>query len=100
MPLGRTAKYYREHPEARKKHMETSTKWNKSEKGKTYKEAKNNTPEEKKKQADRIKARAKFKNIPDGYVVDHIKPLAKGGSNSKSNLRVVSAKTNNTKNKK
>lgn len=100
MPLGRTAKYYREHPEARKKHMETSTKWNKSEKGKAYKEAKNNTPEEKKKQSERIKARAKFKNIPDGYVVDHIKPLAKGGSNSKSNLRIVSAKTNNTKNKK
>ena len=100
MPLGRTAKYYRENPEARKKHMETSTKWNKSEKGKAYKEAKNNTPEEKKKQANRIKARAKFKNIPDGYVVDHIKPLAKGGGNSKNNLRVVPAKVNNTKNKK
>lgn len=100
MALGRTAKYYRENPEARKKHMETSTAWNKSEKGKAYKEAKNNTPEEKKKQSERIKARSKFTNIPNGYVVDHIKPLAKGGSNKKSNLRVVSAKVNNTKNKK
>lgn len=30
----------------------------------------------------------------DGKDVDHKKPLSKGGTNSKSNLRVVSAKTN------
>ena len=30
----------------------------------------------------------------DGKHVDHIKPLSKGGSNGKKNLRVVSAKTN------
>jgi len=33
----------------------------------------------------------------DGKQVDHVKPLTNGGSNSKSNLRVVSAKTNLTK---
>jgi len=30
----------------------------------------------------------------DGKHVDHIKPLTSGGSNSKSNLRVTSAKAN------
>ncbi len=30
----------------------------------------------------------------DGKDVDHKKPLSKGGTNSKSNLRVVSVKTN------
>jgi len=100
MPLSRTAKYYRENPDARKKHQETSSNWNKSEKGKAYKKAKNATPEEKKKKSMRAKARARQKNIPDGYVVDHIKPLAKGGSNHKSNTRIVKARVNNTKNKK
>jgi hypothetical protein len=100
MALGRTAKYYRENPEARKKHQITSKKWNQSEDGKEYKKEKNATPSEKAKQKARVQARAKFKNIPYGYVVDHKKPLAAGGSNDKSNLRVVSAKVNNTKNKK
>lgn len=33
----------------------------------------------------------------DGTEVDHIKPLSKGGSNSKSNRRVVSRSTNRKK---
>ena len=30
----------------------------------------------------------------DGMHVDHIRPLSKGGSNGKKNLRIVPAKTN------
>jgi 5-methylcytosine-specific restriction endonuclease McrA len=100
MALSKTAKYYRDNPEARKKHQASSKKWNKSEKGKAYKKAKNATPEEKRRNSERSKARAKFGKIPKGYVVDHKKPLSKGGTNAKSNLRLVKAKTNNTKNKK
>lgn len=100
MPLGRTAKYYRENPEARIKHQKSSKKWNQSEDGIEYKKNKNNTPQEKQKQKMRVEARAKFKNIPEGYVVDHKKTLADGGSNHKSNLRLVSARKNNVKNKK
>jgi 5-methylcytosine-specific restriction endonuclease McrA len=33
----------------------------------------------------------------DGMEIDHIKPLSKGGSNNKSNLRIVSRKTNRSK---
>jgi 5-methylcytosine-specific restriction endonuclease McrA len=33
----------------------------------------------------------------DGKEIDHIKPLSKGGSNNKSNLRIVSRKTNRSK---
>ena len=36
----------------------------------------------------------------DGKHVDHIKPLSKGGSNGRMNLRVVKAKTNLKKGKK
>lgn len=32
----------------------------------------------------------------DGKEVDHIKPLSKGGSNARSNQRVVSASTNDS----
>lgn len=32
--------------------------------------------------------------VGDPREADHIKPLSEGGSNSKSNVRVVSAKTN------
>jgi 5-methylcytosine-specific restriction endonuclease McrA len=34
---------------------------------------------------------------PPGYEVDHKEPLSKGGSNGKSNRRVVKRKTNRTK---
>ena len=47
------------------------------------------------------RGRARYKLIKEWKVkvwdwkqVDHIKPLDKGGSNNRSNLRVVSAKTN------
>lgn len=33
----------------------------------------------------------------DGKEVDHIKPLSKGGTNSRKNLRVVSRRENRTK---
>lgn len=36
----------------------------------------------------------------DGKEIDHKRPLSKGGSNSKSNQRVVSRKTNRQKAKK
>jgi 5-methylcytosine-specific restriction endonuclease McrA len=36
----------------------------------------------------------------DGKEVDHIRPLSKGGSNGKKNLRVVSRKTNRKKSNK
>jgi len=36
----------------------------------------------------------------DPREVDHKKPLSKGGSNSKSNLRIVSRKTNRKKSNK
>lgn len=99
MALGRTAKYYRDNPEARKKHQESSKKWNESDKGKAYKKAKNATSEEKEKRRMRAEARKKV-GAKKGETVDHIVPLSKGGSNHKSNLRKVSAHTNYTKNKK
>ena len=60
---------------------------------------------EKKKKPNRVKDRAKRNaarkamglKVGDSRQVDHKKPLTKGGSNKKSNLRVVSAKTNLTK---
>ena len=60
---------------------------------------------EKKKKPNRVKDRAKRNaarkamglKVGDSRQVDHKKPLSKGGSNKKSNLRVVSAKTNLTK---
>ena len=52
----------------------------------------------KKRQDDRVernKARRESGlSVGDSRQVDHIKPLSEGGSNSKSNRRVVSAKTN------
>ena len=56
-------------------------------------------PEQKKKRAARNKARTDMEKAGrvkkgDGKDVDHKKPLAKGGSNSKSNLRVTTKKAN------
>jgi len=59
----------------------------------------NSKPEQKKKRAARNKARREA--LKDGRVkkgdkrdIDHKKPLARGGSNKKSNTRVVSRSTN------
>ena len=61
--------------------------------GRTYQA----TPEQKKKRAKRNAARAAVKktgaNVA-GKDVGHKKPLSKGGSNAKSNLKVQSKKTN------
>lgn len=55
----------------------------------------------KKRQNDRVKRNAARREVGlkvgDPRQVDHKKPLTSGGSNSKSNLRVVSAKTNLSK---
>jgi hypothetical protein len=57
------------------------------------------TPEQKKKRAERNAARRALMKTGkvkkgDGKDVDHIKPLSKGGSNAKGNLRVKSASDN------
>lgn len=55
----------------------------------------------KKRQNDRVKRNAARREmglkVGDPRQVDHKKTLKSGGSNAKSNLRVVSAKTNLTK---
>ena len=99
MALGKTAKFYRDNPESRKKHQETSKKWNQSDEGKAYKKEKNATPEETRKRKVRKEAR-RITGAKKGETVDHIIPLSKGGTNSKRNLRKVSPNTNFTKNKK
>lgn len=48
----------------------------------------------KRNKARREMTRAKGKAAMKGKDVDHKKPLSKGGSNSKSNLRLVSKKKN------
>lgn len=56
------------------------------------------TPKQIKNRAKRNKARKVMGlKVGDKREVDHKKPLAKGGSNMKSNLRVVSRKTNRRK---
>lgn len=58
-------------------------------------------PEQRKNRSLRNQARRKMGlKVGDPREVDHKKPLSKGGSNSKSNLRVVSRKTNRTKGNK
>lgn len=63
------------------------------------KRAYNARPDVKKRRAATNKARRRAEaeglvKKGDGKHVDHKKPLDKGGSNAKSNTRVVSAKTN------
>ncbi|MCP4650297.1 MAG: HNH endonuclease [PVC group bacterium] len=56
------------------------------------------TPAQRKNRAARNKARKlKGLKVGDPREVDHKKPLSKGGSNGKKNLRVVSRKTNRKK---
>ena len=55
-------------------------------------------PEQKKNRAKRNAARKEMGlKVGDPREVDHKKPLSKGGSNSKKNLRVVSRSTNRKK---
>lgn len=55
-------------------------------------------PEQRANRAKRNKARSTMGlKVGDKREVDHKKPLSKGGSNKKSNLRVVSRKTNRKK---
>lgn len=55
-------------------------------------------PEQKKRRAMRNAARRKMGlKVGDPREVDHKKPLSRGGSNSKKNLRVVSRQTNRKK---
>jgi hypothetical protein len=56
-------------------------------------------PEQIKKRTERTTARRRSNaagttHVGDGKDIDHIKPLSKGGSNSRSNQRVVSASAN------
>lgn len=69
--------------------------------GKYYKENKEkwNNPKETKKRTKRNAARKKMEEAGlahkgDNKDVDHKKPLSKGGSNKKSNLRMSSRKKN------
>lgn len=58
-------------------------------------------PEQKKNRAARNKARKEMGlKVGDPREVDHKKPLSKGGSNSKKNLRIVSRTTNRKKGNK
>lgn len=67
---------------------------------KEYKEY-HSKPEQKKNRAARNKARKEMGlKAGDPREVDHKKPLSKGGSNSKKNLRVVSRTTNRKKGNK
>lgn len=58
-------------------------------------------PQQRKNRAKRNKARASMGlKVGDKREVDHKKPLSKGGSNKKSNLRAVSRSTNRKKGNK
>ena len=69
------------------------------ERSKEYYDKYQGTPKAKKQRAARNKARREAEKAGqvhkgDGKEVDHKVPLSKGGSNAKSNRRVVSRKTN------
>lgn len=60
------------------------------------------TDEQKKRRAARNKARREAiregrAKVGDGTEVDHVKPLSEGGSNAKSNLRIVKKRANRRK---
>ena len=68
-------------------------------------EAATESPARKKARAERNKARRDLieeglVHRHDGRQVDHIKPLSKGGSNRRSNLRVRSQKANSSYHRK
>lgn len=55
-------------------------------------------PEQRRNRSNRNKARrAMGLKVGDPREVDHVKPLSKGGTNSKRNLRVVSRSVNRRK---
>lgn len=59
-------------------------------------------PQQIKERAQRVQARRnvkKTRSLKTTEEVDHKRPLAKGGSNAKSNLRVVDRHTNRTRKK-
>lgn len=56
-------------------------------------------PDQIKKRSMRNQARRKM-NAKPGQEVDHKKPLSKGGTNSRKNLRLVSRKVNRRKGSK
>ncbi len=59
------------------------------------------TPEQKKNRAQRNAARKSMGlKVGDKRECDHKKPISKGGTNKKSNLRAVSRKTNRKKGNK
>jgi len=53
-------------------------------------------PEEIRRRSMRNKARRKM-GSPKGMEVDHIRPLSRGGTNSKGNLRIVTRKANRSR---
>lgn len=66
-------------------------------------EARAESPARKKARIKRVQARRKMiaagkASVGDGKTIDHKKPLKKGGSNSKSNLRVQSKSANSKRN--
>ena len=62
------------------------------------------SPKAKKERAQRNAAGRKLKklgiNIPDGYEIDHKKPISKGGSNNLKNLRLISREENRSRGQK
>jgi 5-methylcytosine-specific restriction endonuclease McrA len=56
------------------------------------------TPQQKRNRAKRNKARRQLGlKVGDKREVDHKRPLSKGGSNSRANLRIVTKKANRAK---